>query len=117
MTVEAAVALSAAWIARSPALLAFSGDSGIELLSAIVVLWRFHGHVGHQHAERRAARIAGLLLFALAAYVAVVSTGALLGYSHEAHALNGKLTPRARRLRKPVGRPGRCRSRRAPLRP
>src|SRR5258706_7832931 len=40
MTVEAAVSLAAAWMARSPALLAFGGDSAIELLSAIVVLWR-----------------------------------------------------------------------------
>src|SRR5260370_15156020 len=40
MTVEAAISLAAAWMARSPALLAFGGDSGIELFSAIVVLWR-----------------------------------------------------------------------------
>ena len=38
---EAAVSLAAAWMARSPALLAFGCDSAIELLSAIVVLWRF----------------------------------------------------------------------------
>jgi hypothetical protein len=44
MSVEAAVSLSAAWIARSPALLAFGGDSAIELLSAAVVLWRFRAH-------------------------------------------------------------------------
>jgi hypothetical protein len=36
---EAAVALLAAWHARSPALLAFGGDSAVELLSAAVVLW------------------------------------------------------------------------------
>ncbi len=41
MTVEAEVALFAAWRARSPALLAFGGDSAIELFSAVVVLWRF----------------------------------------------------------------------------
>ena len=34
MTVEAAVSLAAAWVAHSPALLAFGGDSAIELLSA-----------------------------------------------------------------------------------
>jgi len=33
MTVEAIVALAAAWTARSPALLGFGGDSVIELLS------------------------------------------------------------------------------------
>ena len=35
----------------------------------------------HDDAERRAARVAGALLFALAAYVAVTSVMSLLGYS------------------------------------
>jgi divalent metal cation (Fe/Co/Zn/Cd) transporter len=81
MSVEAAVSLSAAWIARSPALLAFGGDSAIELLSAAVVLWRFRAHAVQEHAERRAARIAGILLFVLAVYVVAASTLTLLGYS------------------------------------
>jgi len=42
MAVEAAVSLSAAWMARSPALLGFGGDSAVELLSALVVLRRFY---------------------------------------------------------------------------
>ncbi len=78
MSVEAAVSLSAAWAARSPALLAFGGDSA-ELLSAAVVLWRFRAHPVQEHAERRASRIAGILLFVLGAYVAAALT--LLGYS------------------------------------
>jgi len=81
MTVEAAVSLSAASMARSPALLAFGGDSAIELLSAIVVLWRFRTHADPEQSEKHAARIAGILLFILAAYVAVVSALTLLGYS------------------------------------
>jgi divalent metal cation (Fe/Co/Zn/Cd) transporter len=81
MTVEAAVSLAAAWMARSPALLAFGGDSGIELFSAIVVLWRFRAHADQEQSEKRAARIAGVLLFILAAYVVVVSALTLLGYS------------------------------------
>jgi divalent metal cation (Fe/Co/Zn/Cd) transporter len=81
MTVEAAVSLSAAWIARSPALLAFGGDSAIELLSAVVVLWRYRSHAVPEHAERRAARVAGALLFILAAYVVSASTLTLLGHS------------------------------------
>jgi len=80
MSIEAAVSLSAAWIARSPALLAFGGDSAIELLSAVVVLWRFR-HAVPEHAERRAARVAGALLFILAAYVVSASTLTLLGHS------------------------------------
>ncbi|MGB8010264.1 MAG: cation transporter [Terriglobales bacterium] len=81
MTVEAAVALSAAWMARSPALLAFGGDSAIELFSAIVVLWRFRTHAAQEQSERHAARIAAVLLFMLAAYVAVASVMTLLGHS------------------------------------
>ncbi|MGA8149380.1 MAG: cation transporter [Terriglobales bacterium] len=81
MSVEAAVSLFAAWRARSPALLAFGGDSAIELLSAVVVLWRFRANALQEQAERRAARIAGLLLFVLAACVVATSATALLGYS------------------------------------
>jgi divalent metal cation (Fe/Co/Zn/Cd) transporter len=81
MTVEAAVSLFAAWRAHSPALVAFGGDSAIELLSAVVVLWRFRASDAHADVERRAARVAGALLFALAAFVAVTSVTSLLGYS------------------------------------
>lgn len=81
MSVEAGVSLFAAWRARSPALLAFGGDSAIELFSAVVVLWRFRTTAAHGDAERRAARVAGALLFALAAFVAVTSVTSLLGYS------------------------------------
>jgi len=81
MGVEAAVSLFAAWRARSPALLAFGGDSGVELLSAAVVLWRFRARATHEHAERQAAHVAGALLLALAAFVAVTSVTSLLGYS------------------------------------
>src|ERR1700690_3567800 len=81
MSVEAVVSLFAAWRARSPALLAFGGDSAIELFSAVVVLWRFRASDAHEDAEKRAARVAGALLFALAAFVAVTSVTSLLGYS------------------------------------
>jgi divalent metal cation (Fe/Co/Zn/Cd) transporter len=80
MSVEALVSLFAAWRARSPALLAFGGDSAIELFSAGVVLWRFRA-TAHENAELRAARVAGALLFALAAFVAIMSVASLVGYS------------------------------------
>src|SRR5258708_4007611 len=80
MIVEACVSLSAAWKARSPALLAFGGDSAIELLSAFVVLWRFREQPQPKQVERQAARIAGALLFAVAAVVAAISAVSLLGY-------------------------------------
>jgi len=81
MSVEAAISLFAAWRARSPALLAFGGDSAVELLSAVVVLWRFRANVDQERAERRAARVAGVLLFVLTACVIATSVMALLGYS------------------------------------
>ena len=80
MTVEALIALSAAWTARSPALLGFGGDSAIELFSAIVVLWRFRTRSNSARAEKRAARIAGTLLFAVAAFVIASSAVSLLGH-------------------------------------
>jgi divalent metal cation (Fe/Co/Zn/Cd) transporter len=79
MALEAAVSLGAAWRAHSPALLAFGGDSAIELVSALVVYWRFRFHSTEMKAEKFATRIAGGLLFALAAYVLLASGAALLG--------------------------------------
>jgi len=73
------VSLFAAWRARSPALLAFGGDSAIELFSAVVVLWRFRT-TAHENAESWAGRVAGALLFALAAFVAITSVAILFGY-------------------------------------
>jgi hypothetical protein len=80
MTVEAAVSLGAAWRAHSPALLGFGGDSAIELLSAAVVFWRFRSGSHLYLTERRAARITGALLLALAAYLAVISVLSFRGY-------------------------------------
>ena len=79
MIVEAVVSLGTAWRSHSPALLAFGGDSLIELLSAAVVFWRFRFDLK----EARAARIAGVLLFALAGLVMLTSVLNFLGY-HEA---------------------------------
>lgn len=83
------MSLFAAWRARSPALLAFGGDSAIELFSAIVVLWRFRATDAHEDVEKRAARVAGALLLALAAYVAITSVVSLLGYSEPKPTLLG----------------------------
>ena len=80
MTVEAVVSLGAAWFARSPALLGFGGDSAVELLSAAVVLWLFNSPSRGDDAERQAARIAGGLLFVLAAFVALACVLTLLGH-------------------------------------
>lgn len=80
MGVEATVSLGAAWFARSPALLAFGGDSAVELLSAAVVFWRFYSPSHQEHAEERVSKIAGGLLFVLAAFVVTASVLTLLGH-------------------------------------
>jgi divalent metal cation (Fe/Co/Zn/Cd) transporter len=80
MSVEAVVSLGAAWTARSPALLGFGGDSAVELLSAVIVLWRFHSPSRGELSERLAARIAGGLLFVLAAFIALASVLTMLGH-------------------------------------
>jgi divalent metal cation (Fe/Co/Zn/Cd) transporter len=79
MSVEAVVALGAAWMARSSALLGFGGDSAVELLSATIVLWRFSRPSNDIHAEERAAKIAGGLLFVLAAFVLLAAALTLMG--------------------------------------
>lgn len=89
MILEAGVSLWAAWRARSPALLAFGGDSAIELLSATVVLWRFRRNASEENTERRAARIAGVLLLILTVDVVGVSAATLLGYSEPRSSLLG----------------------------
>jgi len=80
MSIETVVSLGAAWMARSPALLAFGGDSAVELLSAAVVFWRFYAPSHREQTEKRAGRIAGGLLFVLAVFVVATSVLALLGY-------------------------------------
>ncbi|HTD23186.1 MAG TPA: cation transporter [Terriglobales bacterium] len=80
MTGEAIVAIVAAWRARSPALAGFGGDSVIELLSAMVVLWRFRSQSESGRAERIAARTAGALLFVVAGIIVIFSILTFLGY-------------------------------------
>ena len=71
MCAEAAVAVFAAIRAHSVVLVGFGLDSAVELASALVVLLRFSR--GWQINEVKAARITGLLLFALAAFIVATS--------------------------------------------
>jgi divalent metal cation (Fe/Co/Zn/Cd) transporter len=89
MLVEILVSLFSAWRVHSPALFAFGGDSVIELISAVVVLWRFRSGSACETKEDRAARIAGALLFVLAACVVIVSAMSLLGYGEPKPSVTG----------------------------
>jgi divalent metal cation (Fe/Co/Zn/Cd) transporter len=82
MAVEATVAVASGIAARSITLVAFGLDSVIELASAGVLTWRLShelrfGREVSEEAERIARRIAGGLLFALAAYVVVAAAWSL----------------------------------------
>ena len=78
MVIEAAVAIWSGVTAGSLLLMAFGIDSFIELGSAIVLIWRLdvelrRGEVFAEAAERTAARIGAVLLFALAIYVVLTA--------------------------------------------
>ena len=75
MSVEVAVSAVVAARAHSIAVLAFGGDSAIELLSGMAVLIRFSGtHL----TEHRAARLNAVLLYSLAAFIVFASASSLL---------------------------------------
>lgn len=77
MLIECAIALWAAARAHSSALLAFGSDSFVELLSASLVLFALAP--GCRLSRRGIDLAAGLLLFLLAAVVALTSMLALAG--------------------------------------
>ncbi len=76
MSVEVLVSVIAALRAHSVALLAFGGDSLIELASALVVFSRFSGA---RVSERAAAKSTAVLLFLLAAFIIAASSFSLSG--------------------------------------
>jgi hypothetical protein len=80
MVVECGVSLAGAVAAHSPALLAFGSDSFVELLSAVIVLLQFLPSFPLN--KRRAAQTTGVLLFLLAAVVAVSAALSLVCSVH-----------------------------------
>jgi len=76
MLIECGASLYAAAAAHSPAMLAFGSDSLVELLSATVVLLQCSSP--KIVSEKKAARIAGALLFVLAFIVALTALLSLL---------------------------------------
>ena len=75
MLVECSIALTAAWKARSVALLAFGSDSFVELVSATVVLFQFVPEF--RISQVRAARVCGALLYGLAGIVSLIAVAGL----------------------------------------
>jgi divalent metal cation (Fe/Co/Zn/Cd) transporter len=76
--VEAGVAIGAAVLAGSVALLGFGLDSGVEALASIIVIWRFTGtRLVSATSERRAQRLVAVSFYLLAPYIAVEATRAL----------------------------------------
>jgi divalent metal cation (Fe/Co/Zn/Cd) transporter len=80
MAVECGVSLAGALAAHSSALLAFGSDSFVELVSAVIVLLQFLPSFPLN--KRRAAQTTGVLLFFLAAVVALSATLALVRKVH-----------------------------------
>jgi cation diffusion facilitator family transporter len=73
---EALVAIAAGAAAGSIALIGFGVDSGIEVVAASALLWRFRqaradaSEAEHGRAEQRALYVVSATFFALAAYIA-----------------------------------------------
>jgi len=83
--IEACVAVGAGLLAGSVALIGFGADSGIEVISAVGLLWRLrtagpHAEVAEESAaEKRALHIVAATFFLLAAYITYEAIGSLLG--------------------------------------
>lgn len=75
--VEAVIAIAAGLVAGSVALVGFGLDSVVEVSSGLIVLWQFR-HRLPQSRERLALRLMAASFFALAGYVALESTRALV---------------------------------------
>ena len=80
MTVEGAVAITAALLAGSVALLGFGLDSAIEAMASVIVIWRFTGSRRlSEQAEQRAQKLVAISFFLLAPYIAQDAIRTLVG--------------------------------------
>jgi divalent metal cation (Fe/Co/Zn/Cd) transporter len=82
--IEAVVAIGAGIVAGSVALIGFGVDSGIEVISAVGLLWRLrkagpHAPVAEESAaEKRALYVVSITFFLLAAYISIEAVSSLL---------------------------------------
>lgn len=74
--IEAVVAITSGVAAGSVALVSFGGDSIVECLSALVIIWQFRGLP--EEREQAAMKGIAVAFFALAAYITIDSTRSLL---------------------------------------
>jgi len=85
MAAEGAVAIAAAVLAGSVALLGLGADSLIEGAGSIIIVWRFSGtRTLSEGAERRAQQVVALSFFALAPYIAYEAIAKLASGEHPA---------------------------------
>jgi divalent metal cation (Fe/Co/Zn/Cd) transporter len=83
MTAEGAIAITAALLAGSVALLGFGLDSVIEGLASIIVIWRFTGsRTLSETAERTAQRAVAVTFFLLAPYITIDAIHTLVSQDH-----------------------------------
>ena len=83
MSAEGAIAITAAMLASSVALLGFGLDSVIEALASIIVIWRFTGARRlSEHAEQRAQRLVAITFFLLAPYITQDAIRTLINGEH-----------------------------------
>ena len=83
MAAEGAVAVIAALLAHSVALLGFGLDSAVEGLASIIIVWRFTGdRAMSETAELRAQRAVAVTFFLLAPYIGVEAIRALATREH-----------------------------------
>jgi len=85
MTAEGAIAIIAAVLAGSVALLGLGFDSVIEGAGSIIIVWRFSGaRTLSETAERAAQKAVAVSFFALAPYIAYEAIAKLVGGKHPA---------------------------------
>ena len=87
MTIEGIASIMLGFLSRSILLEAFGIDSAIELVSALVLLWRLRVETGGkadeahlERVERRASQLAGYALYVLALYVLASSVFGLFAH-------------------------------------
>ena len=90
MAAEGAIAIIAAVLAGSVALLGFGLDSAIEGLASVIIVWRFTGtRTLSETSEGRAQKAVAVTFFLLAPYIAYDAAATLIAGHHAGTSLLG----------------------------